>query len=169
MAFIGCSFDSFSVFLLSLKQQNLMKIMFSCIHFPVWPYPPKIMIFFYFILVNCMGWQVWFCHHFKFRLGNFKQDQYISMYFMLFPMKIFGNYFEHIVQIKKRTLTKIIYMSPVHKTKKFNILSMMSYQNRGRSSWKQCLLQWLGKSSYKVVIKSMARLITKLLTEIMLI
>ena len=29
--------------LLSLKQQNLMKIMFSCIPFPVWPYPPKIM------------------------------------------------------------------------------------------------------------------------------
>ena len=44
MACVGCSFDSFSVFLLSLKQQqNLMKIMFSCIHFPVWPYPPKIM------------------------------------------------------------------------------------------------------------------------------
>ena len=39
---IGCSFDSFSVFLLSLKQQqNLMKIMFSCIHFPEWPYPPQ--------------------------------------------------------------------------------------------------------------------------------
>ena len=39
MAFIGCSFDSFSIFLLSLKQQqNLMKIMFSCIRFPVWPY-----------------------------------------------------------------------------------------------------------------------------------
>ena len=41
MAFIGCSFDSFSIFLLSLKQQqNLMKIVFSCIHFPAWPYPP---------------------------------------------------------------------------------------------------------------------------------
>ena len=59
MACVGCSFDSFSVFLLSLKhQQNLMKIMFSCIHFPVWPYPPKIMKKLYFILVNCMGWQV---------------------------------------------------------------------------------------------------------------
>ena len=46
MAFIGCSFDSFSVFLLSLKQQNLMKIMFSCIHFPVWPYPPNEFILF---------------------------------------------------------------------------------------------------------------------------
>ena len=41
IAFIGCSFDRFSIFLLNLKQQqNLMKIMFSCIHFPVWPYPP---------------------------------------------------------------------------------------------------------------------------------
>ena len=44
IACVGCSFDSFSVFLLSLKQQNLMKIMFSCIHFPIWPYIPKIMI-----------------------------------------------------------------------------------------------------------------------------
>ena len=53
MAFIGCSFDSFSIFLLSLKQQqNLMKIMFSCIHFQVWSYPPKIMKKLYFILVN---------------------------------------------------------------------------------------------------------------------
>ena len=41
MECVGCSFDSFSVFLLSLKQQNLMQIMFSCIHFPVWPYPPQ--------------------------------------------------------------------------------------------------------------------------------
>ena len=59
MAFIGCSFDSFSVFLLSLKQQqNLMKIMFSCIHFPVGPYSPPNNDFLNFILVNCMGWQV---------------------------------------------------------------------------------------------------------------
>ena len=59
MVCVGCSFNSFSVFLLSLKQQqNLMKIMFSCIHFPVWPYPPKIMKKMYFIQVNCMGWQV---------------------------------------------------------------------------------------------------------------
>ena len=37
MAYVGCSFDSFSIFLLSLKQQqNLMKILFSCIHFEVW-------------------------------------------------------------------------------------------------------------------------------------
>ena len=44
MACVSCSFDSFSVCLLSLKQQqNLMKIMFSCIHFPIWPYPPKLM------------------------------------------------------------------------------------------------------------------------------
>ena len=36
MASVGCSFDSFSIFLLSLKQQqNIMKIMFSCIHFPI--------------------------------------------------------------------------------------------------------------------------------------
>ena len=44
MACVGCSFNSFSIFLLNLKQkQNLMKIMFSCIHFPIWPYPPKLM------------------------------------------------------------------------------------------------------------------------------
>ena len=43
MVCVGCSFNSFSVFLLSLKQQqNLMTITFSCIHFPVWPYPPEI-------------------------------------------------------------------------------------------------------------------------------
>ena len=42
MACTGCSLDSFSVFWHSLKQrQNLMKIVFSCIHFPVRPYPPK--------------------------------------------------------------------------------------------------------------------------------
>ena len=61
MTFISCSFDSFSIFLFSLKQQqNLMKIMFSCIHFPVRPYPPQIMEKqqLYFILVNGMGWQV---------------------------------------------------------------------------------------------------------------
>ena len=45
IACVGCSFNSFSVFLLSLKQQqNLMKIMFSCIHFPIWPYHPKIIL-----------------------------------------------------------------------------------------------------------------------------
>ena len=60
MACVSCSFDSFSVFLLSLKQQQiLMKIMFSCIHFPIWPYLPKLMKNLFFILVNCMGWQVW--------------------------------------------------------------------------------------------------------------
>ena len=58
MVCVGCSFDSFSIFLLTLKQQqNLMVIMFSCVHFPIWPYPPKI-FFLYFILVNCMGWQI---------------------------------------------------------------------------------------------------------------
>ena len=51
--------QQFFSFFASLKQQNLMKIMFSCIHFPVWPYPPKIMKKVYFILVNSMGWQVW--------------------------------------------------------------------------------------------------------------
>ena len=35
-----------------------MKIMFSCIRFPVRPYPPKIMKKLYLMLVNCMGWQV---------------------------------------------------------------------------------------------------------------
>ena len=41
MASVGCSFESFSVFLLSLKQQeNRMKIMFSYVHYPIWPYPP---------------------------------------------------------------------------------------------------------------------------------
>ena len=44
IACVSCSFDSFSIFLLSLKQQqNLVKIMLPCIHFPVWPYPPQIM------------------------------------------------------------------------------------------------------------------------------
>ena len=65
--FIWQFFNLFALFKLK-QQQNLMKIRFSCIHFPVWPYPPpppppqkkrerekkK-----YFILVNCMGWQVW--------------------------------------------------------------------------------------------------------------
>ena len=37
-----------------------MKIMFSCIYFPIWPYPLKIMREKkYFIPANCMGWQVW--------------------------------------------------------------------------------------------------------------
>ena len=56
MACVGCSFNSFSIFLLSLKQQqNLMKIIFSCIRFPIWLNPPEIMKKLYFILVNCMG------------------------------------------------------------------------------------------------------------------
>ena len=37
------------------KLQNLVKVMFSCIHFSIWPYPPKIMKKWYFIPVNCMG------------------------------------------------------------------------------------------------------------------
>ena len=66
MACVSCLFNSFSVFLLSLKQlQNLMKIMFSCIHFLVWPYPPqKIMKKMCFILVNWMGWQVCMMNYF---------------------------------------------------------------------------------------------------------
>ena len=44
MPCVSCLFDSFSVFLLCFtQQQNFMKIMFSCIHFPTWPYPPQIM------------------------------------------------------------------------------------------------------------------------------
>ena len=46
MMCVSCSFDSFSIFLLSLKQQqNLMKIMFPCIHVPIWPHPPKVLNF----------------------------------------------------------------------------------------------------------------------------
>ena len=40
--------------------------MFSCIHFPVWPYPPKIMILKNFLLVNygLTGMGMWpFAHH----------------------------------------------------------------------------------------------------------
>ena len=56
MACVGCSFDRFTFFLLSLKQQqNLMKIMFSCIHFPIWPHPTKIMIFFVFYTGKLYG------------------------------------------------------------------------------------------------------------------
>ena len=59
MVCVSCLFSSFSVFLLRLKQQqNLMKMMFACIHFPVWPYHPQIMKKLYFILVNCRGWKV---------------------------------------------------------------------------------------------------------------
>ena len=56
VACVGCSFNNFSVFLLCFTQpQNLMKLMFSCIHFPVWPYPPKIMIFFIFYTGKLYG------------------------------------------------------------------------------------------------------------------
>ena len=45
MHLVMAGVNSFSVFLLSLKQQqNLMKIMFFYIYFPIWPYLPKIMI-----------------------------------------------------------------------------------------------------------------------------
>ena len=61
------------------------------------------------------------------RLGNFRQYQFISMYFMQFPMKRLGkwNYFKHTVHIKKkkrrkkRALTKIIYTWHVNKTEAF--------------------------------------------------
>ena len=47
-----------------------MKIIFSCIHFPIWPYPPKIMIFKNsFRPVNSMGWQV--CILSKFQMRSF--------------------------------------------------------------------------------------------------
>ena len=35
--------EFFNLFASFKQQQNLMKIMFSSIHFPIWPYPPKIM------------------------------------------------------------------------------------------------------------------------------
>ena len=42
MVCVSCSFNSFSIFLLCFaQQQNLIKIMFFCIHFPVWLYPPQ--------------------------------------------------------------------------------------------------------------------------------
>ena len=64
MASVGCLFNSFSIFLLSLKQQqNLMKIMFWLYPFSNMaispPPPPPNNEKLYFILVNCMGWQVW--------------------------------------------------------------------------------------------------------------
>ena len=61
MASVSCLFNSFLIFLLSLilKQQNLIKIMFSCIHFPIWPCPPQIIKIVYFVLINCINWQVW--------------------------------------------------------------------------------------------------------------
>ena len=53
---VSCSFNNLSVFLLCFtQQQNLMELLFSCIHFPIWPYPPQIIILFYFIQLNCMG------------------------------------------------------------------------------------------------------------------
>ena len=71
MACVGCPFVCFSVFLISLKkQQNLMKIMFSCIRFPVWPYPPqnndflkfytsKLYEFGYGELLSAVMWLLW--------------------------------------------------------------------------------------------------------------
>ena len=49
MVCVSCSFHSFSVLLLSLKLKlNLLKIMFSFIHFPACPYPTQIMIFLFY-------------------------------------------------------------------------------------------------------------------------
>ena len=47
-------------------------------------------------------------HHFIVCLGSFKQYQFISMYFMLFPMNRLGkwNYFTQTVQIKKINIDK---------------------------------------------------------------
>ena len=58
----------FSLFASLKQQQSLMKIMFSCIHLPVWPYPSKIMIFKICIPVNCMGWQVWLLYYYCYNL-----------------------------------------------------------------------------------------------------
>ena len=81
MACVSCLFDSFSIFLLcSTQQQNLIKIMFSCIHFPVWPYPPpppppkkKKKKKLYFIQVNCMGWQVYIAYFWTSTKGVYLQ------------------------------------------------------------------------------------------------
>ena len=60
MACVSCLFDSFSIFLLSLKQQQNMKIMFSCIHFLVWPYPPNFLFYFFTCkLYGLTGMVVW--------------------------------------------------------------------------------------------------------------
>ena len=61
MACVGCSFDKFfsSLFAQFKTTTKSHENYVSCIHFQVWPYPPKIMKKLYFILVNCMGWQVW--------------------------------------------------------------------------------------------------------------
>ena len=45
----------FNLFAQLKTKQNLMKIMFSCIHFPIWPYPLKIMIFYIFYTGKLYG------------------------------------------------------------------------------------------------------------------
>ena len=70
---VCCSFDSFSIFLLSLKRQNLMKITFSCIHFPVWPYPPQIMKKNVFYTSKLYGLTGMLSYLFLGSLGNFFQ------------------------------------------------------------------------------------------------
>ena len=58
MACVGCSFDSFSVFLLRLKQENFRKITFYILQYG--HIPPQIIGGGgggggYFVPVNCMG------------------------------------------------------------------------------------------------------------------
>ena len=61
MACVGCSFDSFSIFLLSLKNEKQSQDFF-CFPVSIFQYghtPQEQWKKKYFILVNCMGWQVW--------------------------------------------------------------------------------------------------------------
>ena len=60
MASAGCSFNSFSIFLFSLKQQKLMKTVFLYPFFNM-AVSPQNNKKNYFILVNYMGWQIWHC------------------------------------------------------------------------------------------------------------
>ena len=54
-------------------------------------------------LIKCSKEHYSLGHHFIVRLGSFIQYQFISMFFMLFPMKRLGkwNYFTQTVQIKR--------------------------------------------------------------------
>ena len=59
MVCVGCSFDSFLNLFAQFKTATKShENHVSCINFPIWPYPPQIMDFFFFVLVNCIGWQV---------------------------------------------------------------------------------------------------------------
>ena len=65
-------------------------------------------------------------HHLIVHLGSFKQYQFISMYFMLFPMNrlVFFNFF---FQIKKINIDKNNLYVTYTKLRSSSILSMMSY------------------------------------------